>query len=366
MSAELKDIYSDPLPSVLRQQLNAVGEDGRILLTREEEVILARLIPKDHSAFEELTLRNLGLVVSVAKKYNSRGVDFEDLIQEGSIGLMRAARKYNPGKGFRFSTYATWWIKREVRNAIAREWKTTHAYDSALASVDEPYGQEDDGATLIDFIPGRDDSVEDEALAACDSDYIGHLFGFLDKNEQTLIKLKFGLDGDGEKSSADVGSLLDVTRQRVHQIQSVAIKKLRHADRYLASKAENRIDLIDTNMIMREQPNLMETAKKPQIPAEQVFEVVSSISGVSIDELVSRRSIKSLVRPRQLSMYIMYQLGYSYNGIGSVLGKHHTSVIHGVRTIEKLLDQEDAFICSTVEMAGSKLGVDFSKGTAYE
>ena len=271
-------VTTDPVRMYLK-------EIGRIpLLTAEEEVDLAQRIEQgEEAARRKLTESNLRLVVSIAKKYVGRGMSFLDLIQEGNIGLARAVEKYDWRKGYKFSTYATWWIRQAITRAIADQARTirvpvhmvetinklirtsrqimqelgrepTHeeigekmemtparvrevlkiAQDTT--SLEAPVGDEDD-SMLGDFIADkRQPSPYDIASKELLKDNIEEVLKTLSEREAKVLMMRFGLDGDFAKTLEEVGREFGVTRERIRQIEAKALRKLKHPTRRMKLK----------------------------------------------------------------------------------------------------------------------------------
>ncbi len=261
---------SDPVKMYLK-------EIGRVpLLTSDEEVDLAERIAKgDIKARQRLTEANLRLVVSIAKRYVGRGMHFLDLIQEGNVGLIKAVEKFDHTKGFKFSTYATWWIRQAITRAIADQARTiripvhmvetinklkkvqsqllhengresteeqiAQAMGLSVARVREiirvaqepvsmetPIGPEED-SRLMDFI--RDEEAlapDDAALKTITNEDIDAVLKTLTPREEDVIRLRFGLKDGRCHTLEEVGSEFNVTRERIRQIEAKALRKLRH------------------------------------------------------------------------------------------------------------------------------------------
>ena len=275
------------------------------LLTREEEIALAKRIDKARwtlakalarsplavqeglvaqaqreceAAKQELIQANLRLVVSIAKRYTNRGLQFLDLIQEGNIGLMRAAEKFEHHRGFKFSTYATWWIRQSITRAIADQGRTIRIPVHVVESVNkmlkagrklvqelgrEPTNEElsdklelpvnqvrdvkriaqepisletpvgnDDGAHLGDFLVDRKQVCPSERLLRMNlRHHTEQALKTLSPREEKIIRLRFGLEDGSEHTLEDVGQSLRVTRERIRQIEAKALLKLRHPSR---------------------------------------------------------------------------------------------------------------------------------------
>lgn len=264
----------------IRMYLKEIGKFG--LLTQEDEIELAKQIETgDEQAKKRLTETNLRLVVSIAKRYTGRGMGLLDLIQEGNLGLMKAVEKFDYRRGFKFSTYATWWIRQAITRSIADKARTirlpvhtielvnkllrfTRHYElehkrvptpeeialemqMSVAKVNEvlkiaqetisletPLGDEDD-MCLSDFIP--DDNSEAPAESA---DFallriaISQVLRSLPSREANIIRLRYGLDGYRQHTLGEVGLIFGVTRERIRQIEQKAIRRLKHP--HLSSK----------------------------------------------------------------------------------------------------------------------------------
>ena len=270
------DISDDSVRLYLR-------EIGKIpLLNAEEELALAqRVVAGEKKAKDKMAEANMRLVVSIAKRYSGRGLDFLDLIQEGNTGLLRAVEKFDPDKGFKFSTYATWWIRQAITRAIADQARTiripVHMVETInkllrtqrrmtqelnrepsieelakelemepekveyvmkikqdITSLDAGVGRdgEEEDSVLADFIEDEDSaSPEDSAASQLLKEQVQSILSTLSEREQKIIKMRFGLENGKSHTLEEVGQEFAVTRERIRQIEAKALAKLRkHKD----------------------------------------------------------------------------------------------------------------------------------------
>lgn len=270
----LDDIADDSVRLYLR-------EIGKIpLLNAEEELALAkRVVDGDKEAKDKMAEANMRLVVSIAKRYVGRGLDLLDLIQEGNTGLLRAVEKFDPDKGFKFSTYATWWIRQAITRAIADQARTiripVHMVETInkllrtqrrltqelnreptneeiakamdldvdkvehimkikqdISSLDASIRDDEEESVLADFIEDEDTvSPADAANSQLLKEHVKGMLGALTEREQKILKLRFGLEDGKQHTLEEVGQEFSVTRERIRQIEAKALAKLRkHKD----------------------------------------------------------------------------------------------------------------------------------------
>jgi RNA polymerase primary sigma factor len=263
----------DPTLDALQQFLDGIAETP--LLTAEEELELAKRIERgDLEAKDHMTRANLRLVVSIAKRYRNQGLPFLDLIQEGTVGLIRAVEKFDYRKGFKFSTYATWWIRQAISRGIADKARTVRIpihidnvlkkLDGAqrklesggdrdasieeiaalagvdpveadvimraaqpLVSLDKPVGTDADAAEFGDLIP--DETTQSPFDAAMESLMHDRLYAVLEHlpyRERRILVLRYGLGGEEPQTVDKVAKMFSVTRERVRQIEEAALRKL--------------------------------------------------------------------------------------------------------------------------------------------
>ena len=273
ITAENVDAFAD---DSVRLSLREIGKIP--LLTPEEEADLAqRIVKGDQKAKNKMVEANMRLVVSIAKRYGGRGLDFLDLIQEGNTGLLRAVEKFDPEKGFKFSTYATWWVRQAITRAIADQartiripvhmvetinkvLRTTRKLTSELnreptneeiakelniepekvdyvmrikqdiASLDASVGRDgdDEDSVLGDFVEDEErDSPEESASNQILKEQLSEIIATLTDREQKIIRLRFGIGGGKPHTLEEVGNEFDVTRERIRQIEAKALAKLR-------------------------------------------------------------------------------------------------------------------------------------------
>jgi RNA polymerase primary sigma factor len=272
--------FDDVSDDSVRLYLREIGKIP--LLNAEEELELAqKVVAGDKRAKDKMAEANMRLVVSIAKRYSGRGLDFLDLIQEGNTGLLRAVEKFDPDKGFKFSTYATWWIRQAITRAIADQARTiripVHMVETInkllrtqrrmtqelnrepsieelakelemepdkveyvikikqdITSLDAGVGRDgdDEDSVLGDFIEDEDGQTpEDSAANQLLKEQVQAILSTLSEREQKIVKMRFGLENGKSHTLEEVGQEFAVTRERIRQIEAKALAKLRkHKD----------------------------------------------------------------------------------------------------------------------------------------
>ena len=270
----LDDVADDSVRLYLR-------EIGKIpLLKADEELALAqRVVAGDKEAKDQMAEANMRLVVSIAKRYVGRGLDLLDLIQEGNTGLLRAVEKFDPDRGYKFSTYATWWIRQAITRAVADHARTiripVHMVETInkllrtqrrltqelnreptneeiakemeidvekvehimkikqdISSLDASVRDDEEDSVLGDFIEDEDTvSPEESATSQLLKEHVKDMLGALTEREQKILKLRFGLEDGKSHTLEEVGQEFNVTRERIRQIEAKALRKLKHPSR---------------------------------------------------------------------------------------------------------------------------------------
>ena len=283
-TAKTLGVY-DADKDILDQYLHEVSLTP--LLTTPQEIAIAKLVRAgNQEAMQELVKRNLRFVISVAKKYQNRGLPLTDLIGEGNVGLLTAARKFDPDQGVKFISYAVWWIRQAILASLARQGRTVRvplnrtadlsrivrtaetlrqelrreptpeeiakstglslevvqslaALNTAEVRLDAPLDPEGDRSLIERFIAGDQADTEDEAMDRFLTDEIEGALSTLQPRDAKVLRLYFGLDGGREHTLEEIGGMLGVTRERVRQLRDRALKRLREGDvgRALASFA---------------------------------------------------------------------------------------------------------------------------------
>ena len=277
-----KELYDQLLKEIsmddpVKMYLKDIGKVP--LLSADDEIELARkMMDGDEDAKRELSIANLRLVVSIAKRYVGRGMQFLDLIQEGNLGLMKAVEKFDYQKGFKFSTYATWWIRQAITRAIADQARTiripVHMVETINkvlrvqrqlmqefgreptpeeiakemgipeqrvveiqkisqdpVSLETPIGEEED-SHLGDFIEDEQAPAPTDAVAlSLLTEQLIHVLDTLTPREEKVLRLRYGIDDGKPRTLEEVGKEFNVTRERIRQIEAKALRKLRHPSR---------------------------------------------------------------------------------------------------------------------------------------
>lgn len=273
---------ANDLSALMKEDINQnsvrayLTEIGRYpILAADKEYELAVLIEKgDEAAKEEFYTSNLRLVVSIAKHHRGKGLEFLDLIQEGNIALMKAVKKFDPHKGYKFSTYATWWIRQAITRAISEQSDTirkpVHAkedinkmkkvfkqfvvefgrdpsleevstemgvsverirelleYSRETISLDTPVGEDGESNVLGDFLPAKGPLPDELACKAVLKDEIKDILGVLSERERKIIILRFGLNDEVPRTLEEVGAEFNLTRERIRQIENQVLRKFR-------------------------------------------------------------------------------------------------------------------------------------------
>src|SRR6184192_19786 len=261
---------------ILDQYLHEVSKTP--LLTQKEEIALARRVRAgDQEAMQELVKRNLRFVISVAKKYQNRGLPLTDLIGEGNVGLLTAARKFDPDQGVKFISYAVWWIRQAILSSLARQGRTVRvplnrtadlsriikaseilrqkmrreptpeklpqltglsvdvvqslaALNTGDVRLDAPMDPEGDRSLIERFVADEMPDTEEEAMNRFLTDEIEAALNTLPPRDAKVLRLYFGLEGGREHTLEEIGSMLGVTRERVRQLRDRALKRLREGD----------------------------------------------------------------------------------------------------------------------------------------
>src|ERR1700682_6458299 len=261
---------------ILDQYLHEVSKTP--LLTQKEEIALARKVRAgDQDSMQELVKRNLRFVISVAKKYQNRGLPLTDLIGEGNVGLLTAARKFDPDQGVKFISYAVWWIRQAILSSLARQGRTVRvplnrtadlsriikaseilrqkmrreptpeelsqltglsvdvvqspaALNTGDVRLDAPMDPEGDRSLIERFVADEMPDTEEEAMNRFLNDEIETELSTLPPRDAKFLRLYFGLEGGREHTLEEIGSLLGVTRERVRQLRDRALKRLREGD----------------------------------------------------------------------------------------------------------------------------------------
>lgn len=278
INLEAANFFDDISDDSVRLYLREIGKIP--LLSAEEELALAqRVVNGDKDAKDKMAEANMRLVVSIAKRYVGRGLDLLDLIQEGNTGLLRAVEKFDPDKGFKFSTYATWWIRQAITRAIADQARTiripVHMVETInkllrtqrrltqelnreptneeiakameievdkvehimkikqdISSLDASVHEDEEDSVLGDFIEDEDTvSPEESATSQLLKEHVKDMLNGLTEREQKIIRLRFGLEDGKNYTLEEVGQEFSVTRERIRQIEAKALAKLRkHKD----------------------------------------------------------------------------------------------------------------------------------------